>query len=150
MNRTLFALLLAAALTACGGTSQPFRTEGDPLVQAHLERLLNAERIAYKRTYNGEYLALNASQQGRLQELGEEARRLDADRRSLLLGDRCAAAKLKSLLRENDALYGLDREIDGTYLRMRESDFRTLDIDSRYETFLRQCNSADDVAGETP
>lgn len=137
MTRSLSALALCALLAAC--STAPFRTDDDPLVQAHLERLLNEERIAYKRTYDGQYMALNAEQQSRLRQLGKSARRLDAERRSLVLDDSCAASKLRSLLRSADALYAVDREMDGTYLQMRDSDFRELDIAAQYETFRREC-----------
>jgi len=138
-SNSVAALVLLAMLSACANTGAPFRMQGDPLVEAHLKRLLNAEGIAYRRTYDGDYVALNAALQPRLRALGRKAQQLDAVRERLLLDDPCVASNLQQLLRGADALYGLERTAEGTYLLMREADYRALDIAAQYETFRRDC-----------
>lgn len=133
------ALVMLGLLAACAGTSRPYLPSEDPLVLEAFERSLTAEQIAYTRGYQGRYRALDASDQGRLESLGEQARRLDLRREQMRLTLGCASRKLRAYLRGTDALYVLDRREDGTYLVMVASDFGELDVARRYGAFQREC-----------
>ncbi|MDZ7782000.1 MAG: hypothetical protein U5K56_03325 [Halioglobus sp.] len=133
------ALVMLVLVAACASTSRPYLPSEDPLVLEAFERSLTAEHIPYTRDLQGRYEALNASDQGRLETLGERARQLDTRREQMRLTLGCASRKLRAYLRGTDALYVLDRREDGTYLVMVASDFGELDVARRYGAFQREC-----------
>jgi len=138
-KRLVFGLFGLVLMTACVGTSRPYLPSEDPLVLEAFERSLTAEHIAYTRDYRGRYEALDGSDQGRLEALGEQARQLDTRREQMRLTLGCASRKLRAYLRNTDGLYVTDRREDGTYLVMAASDFGELDVARRYEAFQREC-----------
>ncbi|MAT93152.1 MAG: hypothetical protein CME59_11185 [Halioglobus sp.] len=139
-----FAVLFALALSACGGIEFLDKGEGynpgaDPLVQAHFERLLNEQEIAYQRDYQGNYRAIKKNQQDNLERIGARAQSLEPGRESLRVSPGCAADRLKAYLLENDALYVVSREQEGAFVQMTESDFAQLAVAARYQGFQEDC-----------
>ncbi|MCB1844035.1 MAG: hypothetical protein KDI09_13820 [Halioglobus sp.] len=128
-------------LVACAGRATPYSPGPDPLVQAYLERALVAERIAYKRGYTGEYLAMNPSKQSRLEALGEEARAVPMVRERIAPVDTCATDRLRAYLKSADALFVITALPEGGELQMSEASYRALDVAARYQGFVSECGA---------
>tara|TARA_R110000823_G_scaffold132777_5_gene261242 strand:+ start:44484 stop:44957 length:474 start_codon:yes stop_codon:yes gene_type:complete len=139
-GRLCIALALSVLLSACAGRVAPYSPGNDLLVQASLERALNAERIAYKRNYQGEYLALDESKQSRLVQLGTQAKKLQTMRETLPLSSACANSKMRAYLRSSGAIYVVSDSPDGSVLQMTAADFARLNVAERYRDFERDCS----------
>ena len=137
-------LLLVLALTACGGIEFLDKGEGyspgrDPLVEAHFERLLVADGIAYQRDFEGMYRAIKRYQQNDLERAGERARQLDPARESLKVNPGCAADRLRNYLDESGALYVVTRDSGDGWVQMTESDFTRLSVAEHFEQYRQDC-----------
>lgn len=129
-------------LVACAGRVTPYSPGPDPLVQAYLERALVAERIAYKRGYTGEYLAMNPSKQSRLQALGEEARSVPMVRERIAPVGSCATDRLRAYLKSADALFVITALSEGSELQISDANYRALDVAARYQQFVSECDAS--------
>lgn len=128
-------------LVACAGRATPYSPGPDPLVQAYLERALVAERIAYKRGYTGDYLAMNPSKQARLEALGEEARAVPMVRERIAPVESCATGKLRAYLKSTDALFVITALPEASELQMSEANYRALGVAARYQGFVGECDA---------
>jgi hypothetical protein len=143
LNRVLSGSLIAllpALLAACLGGSAAYRPSDDPLVLAYFERSLNESQIAYRRDYEGMYLAADRSQQEELEKLGEAALELDPGRKGLQVMAGCAANRLRDYLDGEAALYVVSRQSESAFVQMLETDFTRLEVGERYEQFQADCS----------
>jgi len=136
--------LLPAALSllvsACAGNPNFSYSPGDdPLVNAYFESYLYRNEVAYVRQRNGDYATLRISEQSKMVQLGEEARKIEPGRGTIEVDSPCVQEKLSKQLRSAGVIYAQVKEPGKTYLVMTKSDFDAQSVPSHFAEYVVQC-----------
>ncbi|MCR9106807.1 MAG: hypothetical protein NXI15_16050 [Gammaproteobacteria bacterium] len=147
----VFAVLGTGSLVACSAFDEKFyeaqpdtvKPSEDPLVLAYFERALNDEGIAYKRNYEGKYMALHPNQNDDLIDVSKRFDGFSVEQSTLKVTKGCAAQRMQAYLRSKNIIYTVVLQQQDAYLHMSLDDFNKYDIAGQWDAFTRGCAASE-------